>query len=137
MTMSDTPATPMPRVQPDRLRMLIAVAGLSESAAAAELGVDAATLRQWCDGGLQAPRMALYALEYLASLRNADTDAVAVASRRAAVQARIDANRLPDPLPALALITIAEVYERMARRHQPADSGTRPTDPKKDLPRPS
>jgi len=125
----------MPRVQPDRLRMLIALAGLSESAAAAELGVDPATVHQWCDGGLEAPRMALYALEYLASLRSADMDAVAVASRRAAVQARIDANRLPDPLPALALITIAEVYERMARRHQPIDGAARPADPKKVLPR--
>lgn len=135
--MGDSSDTPLPRLQHDRLRALISVAGLTESDAAAELGVDAGTLRKWCDGRLEAPRMALYALEYLAALYSSDSDAVSIAGRRAAVQARIDANRLTDPLPALALITIAEVYERMARRPQPGDGAARPADSKKNLPRPS
>ena len=127
----------LPPVAPDRLRALLALTGLSESAAARELGVDDQAVRDWCTGRREAPRMALYALEYLAALRSTDNDAVSAACRLAAVQARINANRLPDPRPALALITIAEIYERMAKRQAPAEAPAAVATPKKDLPRPS
>jgi transcriptional regulator with XRE-family HTH domain len=124
-------------VAPDRLRALLSLAGLTERSAARELGIDESTIRDWCEGQREAPRMALYALEYLVALCNAETDAVSVACRAAAVQARADANKLPDPRPALALIAIAEVYERMERRHAPAEASTGVPAPKKDLQRPS
>jgi hypothetical protein len=63
--------------------------------------------------------------------------AVAVACRNAAIRAGVDANKLPDPLPALALISSAEVYERMAKRHEPPDALLPAAPAKEDIPRPS
>ena len=46
----------------DRLRDLLARAGLSQRAAARELGVDERTMRYWCSGDHTPPRMAFHAL---------------------------------------------------------------------------
>jgi DNA-binding transcriptional regulator YiaG len=47
----------------DRLRELLAKAGLSQRAAARELGVDERTMRYWCAGEHTPPPMAFRALE--------------------------------------------------------------------------
>jgi transcriptional regulator with XRE-family HTH domain len=47
----------------DRLRELIGNAGLSQRAAAAELGVDDRTMRYWCSGDQTPPAMALRGLD--------------------------------------------------------------------------
>ena len=63
---SDRPQPPSRRI-----RDLIAQLGLSQRAAAQELGVDSRTMRYWCadDDKLQAPRMAVLALERLVDLK--------------------------------------------------------------------
>lgn len=47
----------------DKLRELIAKAGLSQRGAARELGIDERTLRYWCAGKGKPPPMALHALD--------------------------------------------------------------------------
>jgi DNA-binding transcriptional regulator YiaG len=47
----------------DRLRELIGNAGLSQRAAARELGVDERTMRYWCSGDQSPPTMALRGLD--------------------------------------------------------------------------
>jgi DNA-binding transcriptional regulator YiaG len=47
----------------DRLRELIGLAGLSQRAAARELGVDDRTMRYWCSGDQNPPAMALRGLD--------------------------------------------------------------------------
>ena len=53
----------------DIVRDLIARAGLSQRQAARELGVDERTMRYWCAGDHDPPRMAILALERLIDLR--------------------------------------------------------------------
>jgi hypothetical protein len=47
----------------DELRRLVSKAGLSQRAAARELGVDERTMRYWCAGNPPPPKMALRALD--------------------------------------------------------------------------
>lgn len=54
---------------PDRLRALLAAAGLSQRAAARELGIDAREMRRYCSGDLPVPRVVWLALERLADAR--------------------------------------------------------------------
>lgn len=50
----------------DRVRELIAAAGLSQRAAARELQVSERAMRYWCSGDQAVPRAILLALEHLA-----------------------------------------------------------------------
>jgi len=53
----------------DRIRELLRRAGLSQRAAARELGIDERSMRHWCAGDYAPPKMALLALECLVELR--------------------------------------------------------------------
>jgi transcriptional regulator with XRE-family HTH domain len=69
MTTGHRKSSPVPRTQPpiltvaERLRERIKEAGLSQRAAARELGVDERTMRYWCAGEYTPPPMALRALD--------------------------------------------------------------------------
>lgn len=52
-----------------RLRDLLARIGLSQRGAARELEVAERTMRYWCSGEQPVPRMAMLALEHLASMQ--------------------------------------------------------------------
>jgi DNA-binding transcriptional regulator YiaG len=72
---SFTEAVPVSRIsyaQPtpaERIRELLRRTGLDETAAARELEVDDRTLRYWCSGQVEPPKMALLALERLIELQ--------------------------------------------------------------------
>jgi transcriptional regulator with XRE-family HTH domain len=69
MTSGHRKSSPVPSTQPpilsvaERLRERIKEAGLSQRAAARELGVDERTMRYWCAGEYTPPPMALRALD--------------------------------------------------------------------------
>jgi transcriptional regulator with XRE-family HTH domain len=69
MTTGHRKSSPLPSTQPsiltvaERLRERIKEAGLSQRAAARELGVDERTMRYWCAGEYTPPPMALRALD--------------------------------------------------------------------------
>jgi hypothetical protein len=52
-----------------QVRRLLSAAGLTESAAAAELEIADTLIEQWCDGWAKPPRWALLALEALVERR--------------------------------------------------------------------
>lgn len=59
-----------PQNAADRLRAAIQALGLSQRAAAKELGVDERTMRYWCSGKYDPPAMAFMALEHLAAVHS-------------------------------------------------------------------
>lgn len=65
-----------PQNAASRLRAAIQVMGLSQRAAAKELGVDERTMRYWCSGKYDPPPMVFMALEHLAAVHGGQRSAL-------------------------------------------------------------